>query len=63
MAYNNLDDINFFERSPQEKAEIENICKNCEEFKIDVNPTCNTSNAILVFSQLKKFQECPINKW
>ena len=63
MAYNNLGDIDFFERSPQEKIEIENICKNCEEFKIDVNSICNSSNSILVFSQIKKFQVCPLAKW
>lgn len=63
MEYNNLDDINFFERSLQEKTEIENICKNCEEFKINVNPICNNNNIILVFTQLKKFQECPLGKW
>lgn len=63
MAYNNLDDINFFERSTQERADIENICRNCQEFKLEENPTCNSSNIVLVFSQLKKFQECPLGKW
>jgi hypothetical protein len=63
MAYNNLDDINFFERTVQERADIENICKNCQEFKLEENPKCNTTNNILVFSQLKKFQECPQGKW
>ena len=63
MAYNNLDDINFFERPTQERADIENICRNCQEFKLEENPTCNSSNIVLVFSQLKKFQECPQGKW
>lgn len=63
MAYNNLDDINFFERSTQERADIENICRNCQEFKLEENPTCNSNNVVLVFSQLKKFQECPLGKW
>ena len=63
MAYNNLDDINFFERTVQERANIENICRNCQEFKLEENPTCNSSNIVLVFSQLKKFQECPQGKW
>lgn len=63
MAYNNLDDINFFERSTQERADIENICRNCEKFTVDLYPTCNSNNVILVFSQLKKFQECPQGKW
>ena len=63
MAYNNLDDINFFERTAQERIDIENICRNCEEFTVNVNPMCNGNNNILVFSQLKKFQECPQGKW
>lgn len=63
MAYNNLDDINFFERTTQERADIEDICRNCEEFTVNVNPMCNGNNNILVFSQLKKFQECPQGKW
>jgi len=63
MVYNNLDDINFFERSLQEKVEIENICKNCEEFKLEENSRCNAANNTLVFSQIKKFQECPLSKW
>lgn len=63
MAYNNLDDINFFERTTQERADIENICKNCEEFKPEENSRCNVANNTLVFSQLKTFQVCPQGKW
>jgi hypothetical protein len=63
MAYNNLDDITFFERTTQERADIENICRNCQEFKLEENPKCSTTNNILVFSQLKKFHECPQGKW
>lgn len=63
MAYNNLDDINFFERTVQERANIENICRNCEKFTVEENPTCNSNNVVLIFSQLKKFQECPLGKW
>jgi hypothetical protein len=34
MAYNNLGDIDFFEKSIQEKLDINNICNNCEHFEV-----------------------------
>ncbi len=63
MEFNSLEDIPFIEKSAEERAVIENICKTCEEFQLGENPKCNVSNNTLVFSQLKKFHKCPISKW
>jgi len=63
MEFNSLEDIPFIEKSAEEKAIIENICKTCDEFRLDENLKCNATNNILVFNQLKKFHKCPIGKW
>jgi hypothetical protein len=84
MAYNNLSDIDFFEKSTEEKTNIKTMCSQCEHFEVIstihevpveetgtititnveyLNSTCNATNNILVFNQLKKFHKCPIGKW
>ena len=34
MVYKNLSDIEFFEKSSQEKANIKDICSQCEHFDV-----------------------------
>jgi len=34
MAYNNLSDIDFFEKSTEEKTNIKNICSQCDHFEV-----------------------------
>jgi hypothetical protein len=84
MASNEINDIEFIEKSAEEKTNIKSICQACSHFSIIsvmhdsnvvedgevkttqveyLNPTCTTSNKILIFSQLKKMDSCPENLW